>query len=33
MTAPALDLPRFGRSEEVERLVAMFEDGTLPKAE
>jgi hypothetical protein len=33
MTAPALDLPRFGRSEEVERLVARFEDGTLPKAE
>jgi hypothetical protein len=33
VTAPALDLQHFGRSEEVERLVARFEDGTLPKAE
>jgi len=33
MTAPALDAPRFGHSDEVIRLVARFEDGTLPKAE
>jgi hypothetical protein len=33
MTAPALDVPRFGHSDEVMHLVARFEDGTLPKAE
>jgi hypothetical protein len=33
MTAPALDVSRFGHSEEVLRLVARFEDATLPKAE
>ena len=33
MTAAAPDIPRFGRSDEVERLVARFEDGTLPKAD
>jgi hypothetical protein len=27
------DSPRFGRAEEVLRLVARFEEGTLPKAE
>jgi hypothetical protein len=32
MTAPALDAPRFGHSDDVVRLVAGFEDGTLPKA-
>lgn len=32
MTA-APEIPWFGRSDEVERLVARFEDATLPKAE
>jgi hypothetical protein len=31
MTAPALEAPRFRHSDEVVRLVARFEDGTLPK--
>ena len=33
MTAVALDAPRFGHPDDVVRLVARFEDGTLPKAE
>ena len=33
MTAPALEVPLFGHSDQVLRLVARFEDGTLPKAE
>jgi hypothetical protein len=33
MTAPALDIPRFGHPDEVMHLVARFENGTLPKAE
>jgi hypothetical protein len=31
MKAPALEAPRFRHSDEVVRLVARFEDGTLPK--
>ena len=33
MTATAVDSPHFGHPDEVLRLVARFEDGTLPKAE
>jgi hypothetical protein len=33
MTAPALEVPHFGHPDQVVRLVARFEDGTLPKAE
>jgi hypothetical protein len=33
MTAPPLDSPRLAHSDDVLRLVARFEDGTLPKAE
>jgi hypothetical protein len=33
MTAPALDVPHFCHSDQVVRLVARFEDGTLPKPE
>jgi hypothetical protein len=33
MTAPAVEAPGFGHSDAVVRLVARFEDGTLPKAE
>ena len=33
MTAPAAEPPRFPHADEVRRLVAGFEDGTLPKAE
>jgi hypothetical protein len=33
MTAPVVDIPRFDHSDDVVRLVARFEDGTLPKAE
>jgi len=33
MTAPALEAPHFADSDEVVRLVARFEDGTLPKRE
>lgn len=33
MTSPVLDLPSFGHSDDVLRLVARFEDGSLPKAQ
>jgi hypothetical protein len=33
MTAPGVELPALGHSDEVVRLVARFEDCTLPKAE